>query len=980
MTSPENPLTGSGFPVPGSGSQTKDPTSVPEPTTQNPEPPLDPRVRLLHDFFFNRTDKLAIKGRRGTPFPVAPRKGNLLELLQTHVLGRYAPKAKVERLTKNNAQIIESHFRIGSYAPALDGTTRWLCIDFDGAGHRNPLKDAAAAALQTVLNFRSNQIPCYLERSGGGQGYHVWVFFDDPVPASAARALGLKLVCQDAPLMKGGFANPLSSLGIEVFPKQAHIAKNGFGNMVYLPWWHGAGNGANQFFEVSTDGFLGATPCLPECFETMSALDLEWMFVDLTITSQSPQEKVATTNTRSNAVWTTWNRDALEKLNLADVYNPWLVEEENPGKDWVTCRDPFAANGDQNPSAGVATGKGLAKRGTLHSFITGANTSVFDFLIKTGKAASFHEARDLLARLSGVALPTRTGQSPTTTPYSAKTPGFSATRPGIQPASTSIPPASASQPAHLSRGFKPSIQINSRPPEDVIEETWAAIRRVNHPPFLFQRGGSMAQIRLDKETPFIEQMDEGALYGRLIRTCHWVRVGNEKTDFVAPTREILRDMLIYSDPPLPKLEAMVQVPVFGRSGKLLQTSGYHVEDHLWYQPQKGMPLPPVPENPTQSDLTQARNLFLDDLLVDFSFVSESDRAHFMAAALLPFVRRLINGPTPLHLIEAPTMGSGKSMLAHLLAIIATGKIADVGSLPEYEEERRKVITTMLSRARPIILLDNASQKTTLDSAALAAVLTAQVWTDRLLGHTRSLELPNHALWLMTGNNPKLTLELARRCLRIRIDPGTDKPWQRQRFKHPDLMEWAEENRGRLIHALLTMVQAWIAQGKPLGRQRLGSYEKWSAVVGGILQVAGLPNFMGNLDSLYEEADNDGQMWRTFTQEWWSSFQGTPKRVKDLNSLCDERDLLCQVRGEKSLQSQITRLGNALSKHRDRAFGNLRIKRVVQQELGGGGLLYVLEPVGGPDGTGPEPLDEPLDQGFEPLKIDLVDLTRFGDAE
>jgi hypothetical protein len=43
-------------------------------------------------------------------------------------------------------------------------------------------------------------------------------------------------------------------------------------------------------------------------------------------------------------------------------------------------------------------------------------------------------------------------------------------------------------------------------------------------------------------------------------------------------------------------------------------------------------------------------------------------------------------------------------------------------------------------------------------------------SDRLLGQTRMLVLPNRATWIATANNPQLSLEIARRCIRIRLDP------------------------------------------------------------------------------------------------------------------------------------------------------------------------------------------------------------------
>ncbi len=168
------------------------------------------------------------------------------------------------------------------------------------------------------------------------------------------------------------------------------------------------------------------------------------------------------------------------------------------------------------------------------------------------------------------------------------------------------------------------------------------------------------------------------------------------------------------------------------------------------------------------------------------------------------------------------------------------------------------------------------------------------------------------------------MEMARRCIRIRIDPKIDRPWQRTGFKHPDLIGWTRIRRPQLARAVLTLIHVWIEAGKPLGTQPFGSFEEWAGVIGGILQVAGIPGFLGNLDSLYEEADQEGADWREFTAAWWDEFTMTPKTAKDLNYFCDDRELMTTIRGEHNDRSQQTRLGKALKSARDRVFGSLKI--------------------------------------------------------
>ena len=506
-----------------------------------------------------------------------------------------------------------------------------------------------------------------------------------------------------------------------------------------------------------------------------------------------------------------------------------------------------------------------------------------------------------------------------------------------------------------------SIQVNNRQLRDVIADAWAAIHAINEPqepnspdrPFLFQKGGALVRVAGAGAHARIETLGETAMYGILARSANWQKVTEEAVLAAPPSRDTARDMLVNPDPVLPPLESLVRTPTFGKDATLITTPGYHRADALWMFSDESLDVPEVPIHPNKEQIAQARSLLVDELLVDFPFVKDSDRAHTVAAVLLPFLQRIIGGLAPMHLIEAPTHGSGKGLLASLISIVTTGSVAEGRTVPESEDEIRKMITAELITGRPIILLDNLSEKRKLDSAALASVVTVPWWTDRLLGVSEMLTLRNNALWLITGNNPRLSDELSRRCIRLRIDPRIDMPWLRSGFKHPQILEWARENRSALVHAALTLIQAWIAAGRPLHATRLGSFESWSEVMGGVLEVAGIPGFLGNLNELYEAADTDGQLWREFTGAWWEAHREDPKKVSELNQLCEERDLMVELRGDGSVRSQQTRLGKALAAKRDRVFNGLTVKRITQGKHKGC-ILYALAPADGPSQSGGPP--------------------------
>ena len=497
------------------------------------------------------------------------------------------------------------------------------------------------------------------------------------------------------------------------------------------------------------------------------------------------------------------------------------------------------------------------------------------------------------------------------------------------------------------------IQVNNRQLRDVITDAWAAIHAINEPPgpgspdkpFLFQKGGTLMRIAGNGADARIEPLCETAVYGMLARSANWHKVTEAAVLAALPSRETARDMLVNPDFAVPPLESVIRTPGFGHDGVLIATPGYHRDDALWLFSDPSLDIPEVPARPSREQIARARALLLDELLVDFPFVRDSDRAHAVAAILLPFMERMIEGLAPVHLIEAPTQGSGKGLLASLIGIVTTGAAPEGRTLPEAEDDIRKMITAELVTGRPIVLIDNLNERRVLDSSALASVVTQATWTDRILGITKMLSLENHALWLMTGNNPQLSNEMSRRCIRLRIDPRIDMPWLRAGFKHPVVADWAKANRPALVHAALILIQAWIAAGKPLHDRRLGSFEKWSEVMGGVLDVAEIPGFLGDLNELYAAADSDGQMWREFTGAWWKANGEEPKRVSELNQFCEERDLMLNVRGDGSARSQQTRLGKALGTKRDRVFNGLTIRRLSEGNHRTG-ILYALVPADG----------------------------------
>lgn len=452
---------------------------------------------------------------------------------------------------------------------------------------------------------------------------------------------------------------------------------------------------------------------------------------------------------------------------------------------------------------------------------------------------------------------------------------------------------------------------------------WDALRAANDPARLFLYGGVVTRVAAggDGQPPAAQIVTEHRLRYEAARAGDWFALNSkgDRRDAMPPVA-VVRDMLAAPTFPLPTLLGITEAPAFAPDGSLPDGAGYHAAGQVYYAPPAGFALPTIPADPTPEQVAAARALILDDLLCDFPFAGDAERAHAVALLLLPFLRGLIAGPTPLHLIDKPTPGTGASLFADVAARLATGHAVAAITESRDEDEWRKKLTATLRTGAPFVLIDNVRRR--LDSAALAAALTSTYWSDRILGTSDNVRLPIRCTWLATGNNAAFSSELTRRSVRIRMDAKMDRPWERkpEDFRHPKLLWWIDENRPELVAACLTVGRAWLAAGRPAapdGRS-LGSYEAWSHVLGGVLHLAGVPGFLCNTEEFYASSDTEGAAIRAFLLGWWEEHQSRPVAVAALLPIAAGENSDIDL-GSGSEQSQRIRLGKFIGSLRDRRY-------------------------------------------------------------
>jgi len=434
---------------------------------------------------------------------------------------------------------------------------------------------------------------------------------------------------------------------------------------------------------------------------------------------------------------------------------------------------------------------------------------------------------------------------------------------------------------------RPSIQLDDRQLDAVIDDAVAALIRANNPPELFLRAGAVVVIRRDEEArPVVAQVNETALLERLASAARWYRGTSKKLREAGPTRElaaVVLQRLLRAEGVLPPLRGVTASPLMRANGSILDEPGYDAATRLYYAPSRGLDMGVVPETPSP-DQVRAALQPLDELFFDFPFVGDADAAAALALLLTLLLREIFEGCAPLWLYDAPAPGTGKGLIADTITTVATGAAAPKMPEPDGrgDDEWRKRLTALLLEGRSVAVLDNLERP--LGSASLATALTAEVWEDRALGASQMIMVPNRAVFIATGNNLRLRGDLPRRCVWCRLDAKHARPWTRDGFQHPDLLGWARDHRGELLNAVFTLARAWIAAGRPGPDEsvpRLGSFEGWRHTIGGILGVAGLPGFLANVAQLYETADEETPAWAAFLAAWRTVFGSEAATVADL---------------------------------------------------------------------------------------------------
>ena len=284
---------------------------------------------------------------------------------------------------------------------------------------------------------------------------------------------------------------------------------------------------------------------------------------------------------------------------------------------------------------------------------------------------------------------------------------------------------------------------------------------------------------------------------------------------------------------LPVLKGVIECPTLRPDGSVLSVEGYDPASGLILNT-GGATFGTVPEKPTRANAVAALGL-LKELLEGFPFVDMPSRSVALSAMLTVVCRKSIR-TAPLHGFTAPTMATGKSLIADVVATLGTGREAPVMSQGATEEEDEKRLLSVLMQGDPVVVIDNVTRPVTGD--ALCSILTSETWQNRKLGTNDQIRVPTQTLFIANGNNLQFREDMSTRAIMCAMDAKMEQP--EKRVFAVDLRIEVPRRRGELVAAALTVLRAYVVAGRPGAGdlEPFGRFEQWSALVRGALVWAG----------------------------------------------------------------------------------------------------------------------------------------------
>lgn len=275
-----------------------------------------------------------------------------------------------------------------------------------------------------------------------------------------------------------------------------------------------------------------------------------------------------------------------------------------------------------------------------------------------------------------------------------------------------------------------------------------------------------------------------------------------------------------------ELKARTSLPFACPDGRIVQVPGYDAQTGVFADfPHDAFA--PVPPSPTRLEVVEAiRTLWGPWSL--FPFANLHDRAAMLSAIFTATCRCALD-LAPGYLTDGSVQGAGKTKAASALGALIRGSRAPVTpwvSGAGSEGELAKKLVSLLVAGIDFVNFDNVTGVMT--SSVLSALMTDGALSERLLGGNVWFSGEAKVFVCASSNNASLDRDLSRRLVRVRIDPGVERPNSRSFPFEP--VERALSERMRIARAVLIVIRAYHDAGAPRLASGDAGFSQWDRLV------------------------------------------------------------------------------------------------------------------------------------------------------
>jgi hypothetical protein len=313
----------------------------------------------------------------------------------------------------------------------------------------------------------------------------------------------------------------------------------------------------------------------------------------------------------------------------------------------------------------------------------------------------------------------------------------------------------------------------------------------------------------------------------------WIVTKKNRQYFAALPPPFVDGLMQFSPSSIPIVRAINTAPLVSMSGEVIAGAGldrktglFHCIDALL---QGCIPVTP----PTEQDVRAALIFLYDDWLVDVALDPVGKAVAIMLAMTL--IERTLLPERPAFFIAAALRSGGKTTLVNMITLAVLGRRASAAAWSYSAEERRKALFSYFRQAVACLVWDNIIRGSAISCPHIEKALTATEISDRVLGGSLFETVSSTTVQIFTGNSITPRGDMASRSMRLALTVDRPDPENRA-FVHADPLAWTEANRGKILHALYTLLIAG-ALNRPSNQEAKTRFKVWWRLVGWPMEYA-----------------------------------------------------------------------------------------------------------------------------------------------